>query len=219
MSNVLGKISFLDTPDVNGQNVILTAGNIVSISADVFANRPAFGTAGRIFMATDTARTYRDTGAAWVLVADGNSDVVYQALTSTIAAQTATSTKAVSNVTPVSTDGTQIWTQAITPTFTTSRISISGAVYADNNTAGRKITLAFFRGTTCIGVACDYVATVAKGVMIPFNIVDSPATVAATTYSIRCFADLAGSWYINQGSTALYNGMLALNAVTVKELA
>ncbi len=39
--------------------------------SDIFANRPAFGIVGRIFISTDTAAIYRDTGSSWVLIGDG----------------------------------------------------------------------------------------------------------------------------------------------------
>jgi len=42
-------------------------------NSDTFANRPSFGIVGRIFISTDTAAIYRDTGTAWDLIADGGS--------------------------------------------------------------------------------------------------------------------------------------------------
>jgi len=42
-------------------------------NSDIFANRPSFGIVGRIFISTDTAAIYRDTGTAWDLIADGGS--------------------------------------------------------------------------------------------------------------------------------------------------
>lgn len=39
--------------------------------SDIFANRPVFGIVGRIFISTDTAAIYRDTGLSWDLIADG----------------------------------------------------------------------------------------------------------------------------------------------------
>jgi hypothetical protein len=39
--------------------------------SDTFALRPAFGVVGRIFISTDTAQIFRDTGTSWVLIADG----------------------------------------------------------------------------------------------------------------------------------------------------
>ena len=36
-----------------------------SINSNTFANRPAFGQSGRLFVSTDTLEIYRDTGSAW----------------------------------------------------------------------------------------------------------------------------------------------------------
>jgi hypothetical protein len=37
---------------------------------DTFANRPAFGYAGRVFISTDSGQIFEDTGTAWTLIAD-----------------------------------------------------------------------------------------------------------------------------------------------------
>jgi hypothetical protein len=66
MSEVLGKISFLDIPDVNGVNVFLNAGNTPSLLADILANRPSPGTVGRLFVDTTNNVLQRDTGSLWV---------------------------------------------------------------------------------------------------------------------------------------------------------
>lgn len=66
MSEVLGKISFSDVPDVNGVNVLLNAGNTPSILADILANRPAAGTVGRLFIDTTNNTMSRDTGSSWI---------------------------------------------------------------------------------------------------------------------------------------------------------
>lgn len=65
MTDVLGKISFLETPDVNGTSVLLNAGGVVSISSDTLANRPAAGIAGRIFLDITNNRWFRDNGTTW----------------------------------------------------------------------------------------------------------------------------------------------------------
>jgi hypothetical protein len=41
--------------------------------SDTFANRPAFGFAGRVFIATDTAAIYEDTGTSWTLISNVSS--------------------------------------------------------------------------------------------------------------------------------------------------
>ncbi len=47
---------------------VLNAGGTISIQSGLDASKPAFGTAGRVYIATDTQRIYRDSGAAWVAV-------------------------------------------------------------------------------------------------------------------------------------------------------
>jgi hypothetical protein len=41
--------------------------------SDTFANRPAYGFAGRVFISTDTGAIYEDTGSAWTLIADAGA--------------------------------------------------------------------------------------------------------------------------------------------------
>lgn len=57
-------------PTIGGLGGIVNGGSTPSILADTFANRPAFGTAGRLFIDTTNAVVYRDTGAAWVQLYD-----------------------------------------------------------------------------------------------------------------------------------------------------
>ena len=44
-----------------------------ALYSDLFANRPAAGYQGRLFIATDTAAIYEDTGTAWTLIANVSS--------------------------------------------------------------------------------------------------------------------------------------------------
>jgi hypothetical protein len=44
-----------------------------ALFTDTFANRPAFGFQGRLFISTDTAQIFEDTGTAWILIADGGT--------------------------------------------------------------------------------------------------------------------------------------------------
>lgn len=45
-------------------------------NSNTFANRPAFGIAGRIFISTDTKEFYRDTGTAWELIGGPGSGTI-----------------------------------------------------------------------------------------------------------------------------------------------
>jgi len=50
--------------------------NVALDGADLFANRPAAGTQGRYFYATDTGVIYRDTGSAWQAWSSLISDLI-----------------------------------------------------------------------------------------------------------------------------------------------
>jgi hypothetical protein len=54
-------------------NNVLNQKGSPAIYTDTFANRPAFGYAGRLFISNDTAAIYEDTGTAWVLIANVSS--------------------------------------------------------------------------------------------------------------------------------------------------
>jgi len=64
-TEVLGNLSFTDNPVVGTVPVLLNAGGVPSILADVTANRPAAAVAGRVYIDTSTNLIYRDTGSAW----------------------------------------------------------------------------------------------------------------------------------------------------------
>jgi hypothetical protein len=50
-------------------DAIQNAGGTPSVQTGLFSARPAFGTAGRLFLASDERKLYRDTGTAWQLIA------------------------------------------------------------------------------------------------------------------------------------------------------
>lgn len=52
-------------------NSVLNQLGSPAIYSDVFANRPAAGYTGRLFVSTDTNELYRDTGTSWVLIGAG----------------------------------------------------------------------------------------------------------------------------------------------------
>lgn len=57
-----------DVIDTELAKRIINSGNVPSIQAGLDANKPAPGTAGRLYVATDTQVIYRDTGTLWVKV-------------------------------------------------------------------------------------------------------------------------------------------------------
>lgn len=63
MTDALGKISFLDTPDVNGFSLMTNAGGVPSIQSGT--SLPTAGTTGRLFLDSAALTFYRDNGLTW----------------------------------------------------------------------------------------------------------------------------------------------------------
>ncbi|UUZ93259.1 tail fiber protein [Paenibacillus sp. P25] len=59
------------TAQVPAETYVENDGGVIALLADAMANRPKAGTAGRIFISTDTQEIYRDTGSAWQRLASG----------------------------------------------------------------------------------------------------------------------------------------------------
>ena len=54
-------------------NNVLNQKGTPAFYSDIFANRPTYGFAGRVFISTDTGAIYEDTGSAWTLIADAGA--------------------------------------------------------------------------------------------------------------------------------------------------
>ena len=67
MTDVLGKISFLEAPDVNGSALMINGGGVPSILSGITSARPAAGTGdiGRLYLDITTNTFYRDNGTSW----------------------------------------------------------------------------------------------------------------------------------------------------------
>lgn len=165
-------------------------------------------------------------GTNWINVNDPAASVVGSGVTlqskiSTVPAASGTSTVTLTNSTPTSSTGTQIWSNTITPSSTSSKIAISGSFsYTSSSDSDNKSLLVFvFRGTTCIGTAVGSVVAKKAPDSIAVHFLDSPASTATQTYSIRVASNTRGSWYINQYSSAYFNGTMALSTMKLEELA
>jgi hypothetical protein len=67
MTDVLGKISFLEAPDVNGAALMINGGGVPVILSGITSARPTAGTGdiGRLYLDITTNTFYRDNGASW----------------------------------------------------------------------------------------------------------------------------------------------------------
>ncbi len=89
------------------------ATNITAFLAGTFASLPAAGTAGRMYVATDTSEIYRDNGTAWDLVASTGAG-------GTVTSVTASAPLSVTNTTS-------------TPSLTLSQASLAASGYLSSN--------------------------------------------------------------------------------------
>ena len=76
-------------PSASSVGAVANATGTPSIYADIFANRPAFGTTGRLFIDQTNNIVYRDTGAAWVQLYAFDASASTQAVGDSAAAGTA----------------------------------------------------------------------------------------------------------------------------------
>lgn len=239
MSDVLGTLSFLDTPDVNGVLVLTTAdavttlsgtanqtsvtGSLPSLTVGLASNPiipglasltlPKGATADRpVSPQSGMIRFNTTTGLCEKYTGSywGNFGLVLQQVTGTIAAQSATNSQTPLDATvPTSTEGTQIWTQSFTPISTTSRIIIQYSVTNVHATAARTQIMSVFAGTTNIGTIVTTCATAASYYPTTQQIVYEPGSVAAITFSCRVGSSGTGTWYINSAATNTLGGAMA----------
>jgi len=239
MADVLGTLSFLDTPDVNGVLVLTASSGVNSVSGTAnqiavsgaipaytvglasdailpgtgsltlpigtTAQRPASPLAGMVRYNSTLGYNEKYTGAYW-----SPFGLVLQQVTGAIAAQTATNSQTPLDATaPTSAEGTQIWTQAFTPISATSRIIISYSVTNVHSTAARTQIMSVFAGSTNIGTIVTTCTVAASYYPATHQVVYSPGSVTAITFSCRVGSSGNGAWYINSAATNTLGGTMA----------
>lgn len=112
--------------------------------------------------------------------------VVKQCLQTTYATNADITTQIPSDDTsPLSSEGTEILSLAITPADNTNKVLVEVEVFGASNTNNTDIIVAVFRGTTCIQAVQSRAPTAAFPLTISTNVLDSPASASAQTYSVR----------------------------------
>ncbi len=124
------------------------------------------------------------------------------------------------NTTPTTSEGTQIYSQAITPSASSSKILMFYALQTGIN-VGSGVVISAFRGSTCIGVSMFTTpASSNDGFINTAVTIDSPSTTSETTYTLRIGQLTAGyTWNVgSRGTSDKYNGMLEKNTVILQEI-
>jgi hypothetical protein len=212
---VLGTESFLATPDVNGQLVLLNGGGTGTVTYGTLAARPAASTAGNIYIDTTSNYIWQDTGAAWVQLSTGK---VLQVVTGTIIAASGTTTVPLDSTSPTITEGWQIFTQAFTPLSATSTIKIEFTITSSHSAATGTNILSLFAGTTNLAsVAGRTDSTANTATVLSINEAYLPGSTAAITFSARLGNPTAGSSICNRVGTNTLGGSL-VSTYTITEI-
>jgi len=214
----LGTINFLEAPTVNSDKVITTLNNSIPyFSSGLLSALPAAGNVGRLYLTTDTQRIYRDNGASWDILLYGSLPVVRQIISNSIAATSNTTIIPQDNTAPLNTEGTQIWSQSFTPSYSGSKVAIDMTIGADSGTNNRMIIASIFRDAVNLGVGVVSIATAARPQVLALRVVDTSVSTTAVTYSCRVGVSSAATWYVNSNATAFYAGLLAKHAFSILE--
>jgi hypothetical protein len=151
------------------------------------------GNSDTVIPTEQAVKTYVDTTAGLLL---------QSFITSVSSVQSTTAVIPQDDTIPTSSEGTQVLSQAITPSATSSRVKVLVSGYVSNSAAGGDVILSLFRGTTCIGATIMTQLSGAEGADLTISALDSPSTTSSTTYSVR-FGASSGTAYIN----ADFNGV------------
>lgn len=158
-----------------------------------------------------TAGTYNSvTVDSTGRITDGNKAAWYAG---NVAMTLGTTTITNTTTAPSSTSGTLLASQVVTPVSTASRMKIEFTGIVDSTVSNAFVILTVFRNSTFIG--CSVVGGRAGGPgSITFTatspmvlqIIDSPNTTSAVTYSFRIGLSTAGTWYLGRTVNNTYGG-------------
>ena len=124
---------------------------------------------------------------------------------------------------PQNTEGAEVFTQAITPKFNTSKILIKVVLNLSNSNASNLHTAAIFRDSVANSIAAGWakcVGTNAPSSPLVINFLDSPATTSAVTYKVRIGYSAGSSSVVqvNGGSGTRYLGGSLASGMTLMEV-
>lgn len=155
---------------------------------------------------------------AAVTAAKAGTGMIVQNVTATLETYLAVTanTPAVDDSVPLVSEGTQVVACSITPSSASSKVRVCFNGSATGSSGGVSQVLALFRDSTCIGakVFSNYGA---YSTDMTFDVIDSPATTSAVTYSVRAGVQSGQVMMIN-GVSARYFGGAQKQVLTLTEI-
>jgi hypothetical protein len=135
------------------------------------------------------------------------SNIIIAAYRGNVGQTSGTTRIPLDNTPPLVTEGTQLWTKAVTPTIVGSVMSIEFSCISDSSNTGSANIFSLFRDNTLIAVASATSAGAGGNkpgqVSLIYN--DTTTSLAAVTYQVRV-GNEAGTWYVGRGSGATFGG-------------
>ena len=129
-----------------------------------------------------------------------------------------TGTIPLDNTVPTSSEGAQILSASITPATTSNKVLVRLSGFGGRGSDAQVVIATLFRGSTCINVSACY-QTNAATMLVPLvaQVMDSPASASALTYTVRVggsSADIS----LNGNTTNGYFGGAARVVLTLHEI-
>jgi hypothetical protein len=155
---------------------------------------------------------------------------ILQSISAVVAAASGTSTIPFDNTDPAVGEGTEIFSQNLTPASSSNKVRITGVIncgaLGQDSSNGFGVTI--FRDSTLVGAYAfqDWTAFTDGSYAIPIHIIDAPSSTSAIDYSIRVgnlydASHNTTTWKVGGSATgrgARFNGKLALNTIELNEI-
>ena len=229
MSTHLGKITFLDTPDVNGANLLTAADltNLIIPGTEGFtppigttAQRPASPSLGETRYNSTVGKKEYWNGSVWIAPGE-----VLQVVTGIMTPTSYTAVNATAmlydNNTPVSTRGLQLWSQSFTPVLATSMIIVTVSSFYTAGAATASFVIgALFNGTTAFhAAAIGRTALSGDGHAYSVTGQQTAGSTSTRTYSFRAGPVSNMLIYFGQGTGGQAFGSADSGIYSIMEIA
>ena len=175
-------------------------------------------TAGTMRLNTTLSQFEGYNGTVWQPLSPMNQLAhLHQYYRGSVPTQSGTSIIPYGNAVPTTLLGTQVFSQVVTPTSTTSHIEVQFSGIGDLSATSSYMTISIFRDLTFIGMSM--LASGKQGADFTsgfgVTVIDTPGVLTPVTYTARVGTS-AGTWYLGRGQAATF-GNAVLSYWSIKE--
>jgi hypothetical protein len=125
------------------------------------------------------------------------------------------------NTIPQNTEGTELFTLAITPTSATSKLLIQVNALCGISSTAQWATLALFQDSTANALAAvtSFQTTAGSAITVPLTYFMTAGTTSSTTFKVRFGLQTTSTMYINGANGARLYGGADATTMTIMEIA